>query len=172
MSQKTPAQEAAVRKKVAFRSESQIDKRNMKLFNGLHKTQCKSISGDKYSCLFPPVVKHNRLNTDSGHLFNLTNSRSGNWPIREPAGTFQFHLYKRPTLHTRAPHHAAVRRNLIIERTSRYGNGLRADRTLVSYSGAPGFNARPRDRKRNLRPSRQMLGYLKLDHDRCLQNST
>jgi hypothetical protein len=144
----------------------------MNLFNGLHNTQCKSISANKYSCLFSPVILHNRLNSDSGPFLNLMNSRSGNWPIREPAGTLQFRLYKRPPLHTHPTPHSAIRRKLIIERTPRYGNGLRADRTLVSYSGAPGFNARPRYRKRCLSPSRQMLGYLKLGHDRCLQNST
>jgi len=147
------------------------DKRNMK-FNGLHKTQCKSTSADKYFRLFSHVVLHNRLNTDAGPLLNLMNSRSGNWPIREPAGTLQFHLYKRPALHTRTIHLSAIRRNLIIERTSRYGHGLREVRILVSYSGAPGFNARPRDWTHSLSPSKQMLGYLKLDHDSCLPNST
>ena len=100
------------------------------------------------------------------------NSRSGKWPISEPAGTLQFRLYKRPTLHTRTIHLSAIRRNLIIERTPRYGNGLREVRILVSYSGAPGFNARPRDRTHSLSPSKQTQDYLKLDHDCCLQHST
>jgi hypothetical protein len=61
MSQKTPPEEATAGGKVKCMCQSQIDKGNMKPFNWLHQTQCKSLSSDKYSCLFSSVVLHNRL---------------------------------------------------------------------------------------------------------------